>query len=132
VTAVRLIQRKRIKGWRKPPGAISISRPGKYGNPFSVSELGMIRSLRLYRNACQGFWLPSDAPQDERFDAVYEQYTEFMRRFRLEGWPHPMDAIRTELTGRILMDWCGDWEPGQPEIDCHGVPLLKLANGLGR
>lgn len=28
------IQRKRTKGWRMPDGAISVTRPGPYGNPF--------------------------------------------------------------------------------------------------
>lgn len=32
------IQRKRIKGWRLPEGAICVTRPGKWGNPFSTAE----------------------------------------------------------------------------------------------
>lgn len=35
-TPVR-IQRKRTKGWRMPEGAISVCRPGPYGNPFVVT-----------------------------------------------------------------------------------------------
>ena len=35
----------------------------------------------------------------------------------------------TEIKGKNLACWCGDWEPGEPEIDCHAVPLLKMANG---
>lgn len=34
------IQRKRTKGWRMPPNTISVTRPGKYGNPFSVANYG--------------------------------------------------------------------------------------------
>ena len=29
------IQRKRSKGWRLPPNTVCVSRPGKWGNPFS-------------------------------------------------------------------------------------------------
>lgn len=29
------IQRKRAKGWRMPPNTVSVTRPGKWGNPFS-------------------------------------------------------------------------------------------------
>ncbi len=31
------IQRKRTKGWRLPPGAVIVSRPSLWGNPFPVS-----------------------------------------------------------------------------------------------
>lgn len=34
------IQRKRTKGWRMPENAVSVTRPGKYGNPFTVREYG--------------------------------------------------------------------------------------------
>jgi hypothetical protein len=30
------IQLRRTKGWRKPEGAIVVSRPSKWGNPFRV------------------------------------------------------------------------------------------------
>ena len=30
-------QRQRTKGWRKPEGAVCVSRPSKWGNPFKSS-----------------------------------------------------------------------------------------------
>ena len=51
------IQQQRIKGWRKPEGAISVARPHKWGNPFKVGEHGITDAddaVRLYRQ-----WLPS-------------------------------------------------------------------------
>ena len=30
----RRIQRKRLKGWRKPPGSVCVTRPGIFGNPY--------------------------------------------------------------------------------------------------
>lgn len=32
------IQRRRTRGWRMPEGAVSVTRPGRYGNPFIVTE----------------------------------------------------------------------------------------------
>jgi len=32
------IQRRRVKGWRMPEGAVSVTRPGRWGNPFTVSS----------------------------------------------------------------------------------------------
>ncbi len=34
-----------------------------------------------------------------------------------------------ELKGKNLACWCGDWQPEEPEIDCHAVKLFKMANG---
>ena len=32
------LQQKRAKGWRKPPDAVVISRPSKWGNPFKIDD----------------------------------------------------------------------------------------------
>ena len=37
------IQLKRTKGWRKPEGAVVVSRPSRWGNPFAI---GMARCNR--------------------------------------------------------------------------------------
>lgn len=34
----RRIQRKRSKGWRKPPGVVNVTRPGKWENPYPVYD----------------------------------------------------------------------------------------------
>src|SRR6266511_5452317 len=45
----RRVQLRRTRGWRKPPGAVVISRPGKWGNPYRVSEHGLAGALARYR-----------------------------------------------------------------------------------
>jgi hypothetical protein len=37
MTALLRIQRKRTKGWRMPPNTVSVTRPGPYGNPYTVA-----------------------------------------------------------------------------------------------
>jgi len=32
------IQQRRVKGWRKPPNAVSVARPSRWGNPFPVEN----------------------------------------------------------------------------------------------
>jgi Domain of unknown function (DUF4326) len=49
------IQRKRTKGWRKPPNTIcatriSKTRPGKWGNPFTVEEYGREAAIQHYKD----------------------------------------------------------------------------------
>lgn len=41
------IQRRRSKGWKMPVGATSVTRPGKWGNPFKVGQVIEARELTL-------------------------------------------------------------------------------------
>lgn len=34
------IQRKRTKGWKMPENTVSVTRPGKWGNPYIVGKDG--------------------------------------------------------------------------------------------
>lgn len=43
------IQLSRARGWRKPPGAIVVSRPSAWGNPFPVGVHGRDKAISLYR-----------------------------------------------------------------------------------
>lgn len=46
------IQRKRVKGWRKPAGAMVVDRSTNWGNPYEAKYLGADRALLvgLYRD----------------------------------------------------------------------------------
>jgi len=39
----------RHRGGRKPDDVVSVARPSKWGNPYSVSEYGRERAVQLYR-----------------------------------------------------------------------------------
>ena len=123
----KLIQRRRTKGWRKPEGAVSVTRPSRYGNPFEVKVFGIALSLHLFYNAIHGFWAPAGVPEELIYKA-HSAHVTFQKRFRPHG---PRFEIEYELKGVDIMCWCGDWIPGEPEIDCHGVLVLKMANGIG-
>jgi hypothetical protein len=43
------IQLRRTKGWRKPPGAIVVARPTRWGNPYPVGQHGRTQALQLHR-----------------------------------------------------------------------------------
>jgi hypothetical protein len=45
----RRVQLSRKRGWRKPPGAVVVSRPTRWGNPFPVSEYGREEAVALFR-----------------------------------------------------------------------------------
>ena len=51
MTPVR-IQRRRVKGWRMPENTVSVTRPGKWGNPHVVGSDGVLTAevaVGLYR-----------------------------------------------------------------------------------
>ncbi|MEQ3551277.1 DUF4326 domain-containing protein [Pseudonocardia nematodicida] len=77
----RRIRLRRSKGWRKPDGAVVVTRPGPWGNPFDVRELGRERAIAAHRD-----WLLADRP-----DLVAR--------------------ARAELAGRDLCCWCPEDVP---------------------
>ena len=43
------LQMRRTRGWRKPPEAVYVGRPTRWGNPFRVDELGRAEAVRRFR-----------------------------------------------------------------------------------
>jgi len=91
---------KRIRGQKLPENTVYVGRPSKWGNPFKI-DTGMSA-----KEAVQAF----------------KDYMEYHSGFNPELDPK-------QLKGKNLACWCGEWEIGEPEIDCHAVFLLKMANG---
>lgn len=98
------IQRKRVKGWRKPPDVVSVSRPGRYGNPFRVGE-------RYEDYGQPGVY----------FTATLENCLELFEAYavgRALGEPEWLEPLR----GKDLACWCKEGER------CHADILIQLAN----
>ena len=70
------IQLRRTPGWRKPAGAVVVTRSTRWGNPFTVEEYGRDDAIRLYRE-------------------VY-----------LAEYPELAEVARRELAGKTLACWC--------------------------
>ena len=96
------IQRHRRKGYDMQSASrainglacISVTRPGRWGNPFDVRVFGRDLSLALFRNTVQGCWSPDPVKYktDEICDLAYAAHSRFMRR--LGG--HSLELIRSE------------------------------------
>ena len=95
------IQRRRTKGYRLPANAVSITRPGRFGNPFKVGELNR------------------DSGKIVTLEKSLEYFEFYLHR------KYPGDALReflAHLRGKDLACFC-------PEgLECHGDILLRLAN----
>lgn len=81
------IHMSRVKGWRKPPGAVYVGRPSRYGNPFKVAEVGAAPAVDLFRPR-----VTSPAFETE-----------------LNNWRH-------ELRGCDLACWCALDQPRHADV----------------
>jgi hypothetical protein len=103
-----------------PDGAVVVSRPSRWGNPFSVEEHGRELAVTLFSEVMRGVWDPSilDHLSDDDYRSVAYARESFMRRI---GY-HPQEAARSELRGKDLACWCAHDQP------CHADVLLEVAN----
>jgi hypothetical protein len=66
--------------------------------------------------------------QEKIGDVPREQKAVELHRLWLLSQPDYL-ANLYRIRGKALGCWCGDWEPGLPEIQCHAVTLAKFADG---
>jgi len=110
------IQRKRVKGWRMPPGAVYVGRPTKWGNPCTVENLSVILLGKDPATGRQTFGGRSPTAED-----VVKWFREAAESPEVNlGWS--LDELRAALRGKDLACWCPLGAP------CHADVLLELAN----
>lgn len=108
------IQRKRVKGWKMPENTVSVTRPGKWGNPFvCIKE--------------DGYWWIKDMDGNYWDLRHSEKYSATKRCIELYGaWIEGKILIKEnnlkELEGKNLACFCPLDQP------CHADVLLKLSN----
>lgn len=102
------IQLKRARGWRKPEGAVVVSRPGMFGNPFTFKAADAAGYTRKGAVAAFEDWLAGNPW------ACGADHYETRRQAVLERLH--------ELRGKDLACWCPLDQP------CHADVLLRLAN----
>ena len=117
------VQLSRRRGYRKPEGAVVVARPSKWGNPFSLSDLGeTFPSLSL--EACAEFAV------NQLEDLIRAGGELTLSVLQPDGTRKPVTytyprekEIRAELAGKDLACWCSMSMP------CHRDLLLEIANG---
>lgn len=121
------IQRRRTPGWTlasattNPLGAVIVSRPSRFGNPFTIAQA-------------------IDAEMGNPRSAVTEAYREWLRVGTAGGWFEETYRIGRQvfdrrrvladlhlLRGKDLACTCPLPAPGEPD-HCHAAVLLHLAN----
>lgn len=117
------VQLSRAKGWRKPENTVVVSRPSKFGNPFTMAEYRAFEA-RL------DFHPKSDADVRselvERFRSVVTHGPDSLY-WTMENFQQVLIICRAlddgELAGKNLACWCPLDQP------CHADVLLEIANG---
>lgn len=105
-------QLSRKRGYRKPEGGVVVSRPSKWGNPFSVSNTKYKPfNATITRYHCHGVF-PEPGIAVELF------------RFWIQNVPEGLAVLESlhELRGKQLGCWCALDKP------CHADILAELAN----
>jgi len=105
VTQPQRIQRLRKKGWRKPDGAVIVTRPGKYGNPYRVGVDGTAE------------------------ECVEKYRLELERARRID--PKGFEAWIAPLRGHDLCCFCPLTDKDGNPVPCHASILLQFANEVG-
>ena len=104
------LHRRRDKGFRltSPNGLpiVCVTRPGKWGNPFSIGKDGPMGRKPIDSVGAVGFF--ADMLRDEQLRAA-------------SRYPS-VDEIRQELRGKNLACFCPPFQP------CHADILLEIAN----
>lgn len=116
------IQLRRTNGWRKPEGAVVVSRPSKWGNPFRVGDphptfggqMSRGEAVECYRHSLHEF-IQNRLPSKAHCDA-WRGYHSLM----LGLWV--VVHAKGMLAGKDLCCWCPLDQP------CHADVLLELAN----
>lgn len=111
VAEPRRVQLRRTRGYRKPPNAVVVARPSRWGNEFAVGE-----EVTLDMGGYVHAFIVRD-----RGHAVnlYEMW-------QVDGALRA--AARAELAGRDLACWCPLSDANGGPVPCHADVLLRLAN----
>jgi hypothetical protein len=119
------IQLRRTKGWRKPEGAVVVSRPSMWGNRFKAMPTADGWSV-FYVDRGLEWWVErvGIVSRSAAVDEAIRLYRLSIYRWAEDEYDNdPTVVLPPLLGGRDLACWCPLDQP------CHADVLLELANG---
>lgn len=115
MTSPQRVQLSRARGWRMPENTVSVARPGRWGNPFTISKA--VESGYATPDTAQAF--------------VVECFRDWNSPLTsTRWWMGPESDLRrrpfvedlAQLRGKNLACWC------RLDAPCHADVLLEMAN----
>lgn len=138
MTKPRRIRLSRLKGWRLPPGAVIVSRPSIWGNPWEPGDPGLFHWPRdHHRGSVCSEWMMNEVTREEAvnlfarwLDTGEHPVPSGLTARGLEECRRAMVRRRCEmraqmpsvLRDRDLACWC------RADQACHADVLLEVAN----
>lgn len=115
------LQRRRVKGWRKPDNCVIVTRPSRWGNPFKVGE-------KIPQESPLWPYIAAAVPGGARglialAPTTREQAVDLYSSWVIEQ-PHLMLNLG-ELAGKDLACFCPLPAEGEPD-HCHAAYLIEL------
>lgn len=109
------IKLERTRGWRLPENAVSVARPTRWGNPFTIGG-----ELSFPFSELDEPFGGSHVRDCAHAVALFGAYARITNGYEF--------LARRDLAGKSLGCWCPLPEPGEPDI-CHAAVLLAISNG---
>ncbi|MCC6457836.1 MAG: DUF4326 domain-containing protein [Caldilineaceae bacterium] len=118
------IQRRRSRGWRKPEGAVIVTRPTRWGNPFELGTFDRVTAIALYK--ARLLQMHAETP------AAYRAHLEPLIGKDLVCWCGLNDAchadvlleLADELDRQLAMELGAHW-PRMPALEGADIFLEK-------
>ena len=82
----------RRKGWRKPVNTVYVGRPGRFGNPFPVEQLGRNEAIRRYEE-----WIQAPEQKD-----LLDKAKAALRGKNLGCWCRPSLPYHADVLLRLV------------------------------
>lgn len=118
----RRIQRKRVKGWKMPPNTVSVTRPGRFGNPVSVGDYFLGGDPGGIGGPFRMSWCVTVAEHaDSRYTHIDTPAKAVDAFWMISKSRFTKEEI-AKLRGKNLACFCALDQP------CHADVLLELAN----
>ena len=114
------VQRKRTKGYRMPENTKSVTRPGKFGNPYKIG----MHNIFDIKDRTTGKSL-KDYLVEKNGENKYHTIEDCLLAYRqkINGSQAMQRVVKHYLKGKNLSCFCPLDKP------CHADILLEVANG---
>jgi hypothetical protein len=120
------VQRKRAKGYRMPENTKSVTRPGKFGNPYKIG----MHNIFDIKDTTTGKTL-KDYLIEKNGENKYHTVEDVLLAYRqkINGSQAMQRVVKHYLKGKNLACFCPLTDDKGKYVPCHADILLEIANG---